>query len=370
MAAQRDFYEVLGVSKTANAKELKSAYHNLAMKLHPDYNKEPDADEKFREVQNAYDVLSDEQKRSIYDQYGPEALNAPAGFPGGYNTGDLFSDLFSTLFEQQMGGRRGRSAGVQGDHLREDIELTLEEVALGVEKTIRYRCMEVCEPCQGSGAQPGTSAETCPQCQGEGQVSFYERIGPIQVSRSQSCPRCRGNGKIIASPCTACNGNGRVRTTREIKRKIPAGVETGQRMDIQGAGDSGLRGGPPGDLRLVFYVKDHPLFERQGNNLFSKAAISFATATLGGAIQVPLVNGEQEHLTIPEGTPSGKIFKVPGAGIPDLHGRGKGDLFIELQVDVPTKLSAEQRELLKQFAASLGEKVPEKKGFVERLFGN
>ena len=271
-----------------------------------------------------------------------------------------------------MGGaRRGaRQVGVRGDDLREDIELSLEEVALGAEKTIRYRAMEICEPCQGSGAQPGTSAETCPQCQGEGQVAFSERMGPFQFTRSQPCPRCRGNGKVIASPCTSCNGNGRVRKTKEMKRKIPAGIDTGLRMQVTGAGDAGMRGGPAGDLYLVFYVKDHPVFERQGNNLYSKALISFATATLGGAAHVPLINGEQEALTIPEGTPSGKVFKVPGAGIPDLNGRSKGDLYVELQVEVPTKLSAEQRDLLKQFAASLGEKTPEKKGFVERLFGN
>ncbi|HLK58160.1 MAG TPA: molecular chaperone DnaJ [Chthonomonadaceae bacterium] len=373
MASHRDYYEVLGVSQTASADELKRAYRNLAKKLHPDVNKDPDAGEKFREVQNAYDVLSDDRKRSLYDQYGAEGLNGPEGFPGGFDMGsNLFNDLFGALYEQQTGGgRRSRaSAGVRGDDLREDIELTLEEVALGVEKTIRYRCMETCEVCQGSGAQAGTSAEVCPQCRGEGQVAFSERMGPFQFTRTQPCPRCRGNGKVIASPCATCTGNGRVRKTREIKRKIPTGVETGQRMQVPGAGDAGMRGGPPGDLYLVFYVKDHPNFERQGNNLYSKVGVSFATAALGGSVQAPLINGETEQLTIPEGTQSGKVFKVPGAGIPDLNGRGKGDLYIELQVEVPTKLTPEQRELLKQFALSLGEKPSEKKGVLERLFGN
>ena len=278
------------------------------------------------------------------------------------------------FFGQQTGARRGPSAEtvLRGDDLREDMELTLEEVANGVEKTIRFPRMETCDTCHGNGAKPGTNPDTCPQCQGAGQVRFSQNTLLGTFHSQQPCNRCRGTGKIIASPCGTCSGAGRLRRPRERSVKIPAGADTGMRLRLIGEGDAGERGGPAGDLYLVLYVKDHELFERRANDLFTEVPISFARAALGGTIQIPIINGV-EDLKIPEGTQSGQTFTLRGKGIPDINGRGKGDEHVVVHVQVPTKLTAEQREILKQFAATTGEKTSEshEKGTIlGRLFGH
>ena len=375
MAAQtRDFYEVLGVSKTASGEELKRAYRNLAKKYHPDVSKEPDAKERFQEIQEAYDTLNDENKRQRYDRFGPEGVNGGAGgFEGGFGGGTV-NDIFDIFFQQATGGARRAPTGpvaVRGDDLREDLELTLEEAATGIEKTLKFRRMEICDTCQGSGAKPGTSPETCSQCQGQGQMRFTQNTFLGTFQSVQECSRCHGSGKIVPTPCETCRGAGRVRKMRERSVKVPAGVDTGMRMPLVGEGDAGERGGPAGDLYLVLYVKDHELFERRGNDLFAEIPISFAKATLGDTIQVPVING-MEELKVPEGTQPGHTFTLRGKGIPDVHNRNKGDLHIVIQVEVPTKLNQEQRNLLKSFAESLGEKPPhhdgDGKGLLGRLF--
>ncbi|HZO88601.1 MAG TPA: molecular chaperone DnaJ [Chthonomonadaceae bacterium] len=376
MAAQpRDYYEVLGVSRTASAEELKRAYRNLAKKYHPDLNKAPDAAEKFKEIQAAYDVLSDENKRRQYDRYGQEGLNGVGaeGFPGGFGAGmgGPFGDIFDIIFGAQTAGRGAGSHVVQGDDLREDLELTLEEVATGVEKTIRFPRMETCDTCKGSGARPGTNADTCPQCRGAGQIQFTQNTILGTFHSTQTCTRCHGTGRVITSPCATCSGSGRVRKIRERPVKVPAGVDTGMRLRLIGEGDAGERGGPAGDLYLVIYVRDHEIFERRGNDLYCEVPISFARAALGDTIQVPVINGTEE-LKIPEGTQSGQTFTLRGRGLPDFHGRGKGDEYVIVKVQVPTKLTPEQRELLKQFAATMGEHLHdgENKGILGRLFGH
>jgi molecular chaperone DnaJ len=375
VAQQRDYYEILGVSQEASASEIKTSYRNLAKKYHPDYNRESDAADRFKEIQTAYDVLSDETKRQRYDRYGHEGVQGAPGFPGGFDVGENpLSDIFDIFFGQQTGTRRSSgstSTTVRGDDLRENLVLTLEEAATGVEKTIKFRRMDTCDTCRGSGARPGTSADTCPQCQGSGQLRFQQNTLLGVFTSSQTCTRCRGTGKMIANPCGDCSGSGRVRKMRERTVKIPAGADNEMRLRVPGEGDSGERGGPSGDLYVVLYIQEHKVFDRRGNDLICKVPISFARAALGGTIEVPVIHGV-EDLRIPEGTQSGETFTLRGQGIPEIHGRGKGDLHVTLHVQVPSKLTAEQRELLKQFAASLGEQHldNDSKGLLGKLFGH
>jgi molecular chaperone DnaJ len=376
MEQKRDYYETLGVARTASAEEIKRAYRNQARKLHPDVNKAPDAEARFKEVTEAYEVLSDDTKRRTYDRFGHEGINgaagfgaasgfgAGAGFPGG--VGDIFDIFFGT-----GGGRSAASGSMaeRGDDLRVDLEITLEEAAKGAEKTVRYVHLANCETCSGTGARPGTSAETCSQCKGTG----YERrtqqtlLGVIQTT--QPCTRCRGAGTTIATPCTDCSGAGRLRRTREKKVKIPIGIDTGQRLRIAGEGDAGIRGGDPGDLYVSIHVKPHDTFERRGNDLYMPASISFATAALGGTIHVPTLYGD-EKLDIPEGTQNGEVFQLKDKGIPDINGRGKGKLYVTVRVLVPKKLSNDQKNTLRQWARTLGEEVHahEEKGLFGRFF--
>ncbi|MDW8208112.1 MAG: molecular chaperone DnaJ [Chloroherpetonaceae bacterium] len=373
VAQPRDYYEVLGVSRNASPEELKRAYRNLARKYHPDVNKAPDAAEKFKEIQAAYEVLSDENKRRQYDRYGHEGVNGGVdagfgGFPGG--VGDIFDIFFGG-----MGVRTGASTTVvRGDDLREDLELTLEEVAAGVEKTIRFHRMETCDTCQGSGSRPGTSADVCPQCHGAGQIRFSQATLLGTFHSTQTCTRCRGAGRVVTTPCAACSGSGRVRRLRERTVKIPAGADTGMRLRLVGEGDAGERNGPAGDLYLVIHVLDHPVFERHGNDIVCEVPISFARAALGGTIEIPVLGGREE-LKIPEGTQSGQRFTLRGKGIPDINGRGKGDQHVIVTVQVPTRLTAEQRQLLRQFAATMGEQIHDPHdhrpgGILGRIFGN
>jgi molecular chaperone DnaJ len=372
MASQaRDYYDILGVSKSASAEELKRAYRNLARKFHPDVNRSPDAAEKFKEIQEAYDTLSDESKRRQYDRFGPAGLNggmagAPGGFSGGFES--PLNDIFDIFFNQGSGPRTAQPA--RGDDLREDLELTLEEVATGVEKTIRFQRMESCDTCQGSGARPGSGPETCPQCSGSGQVRFTQNTLLGTFSAAQPCSRCRGTGRIVANPCGTCAGTGRIKKMRERSVKIPAGIDTGQRLRLVGEGDAGERGAQSGDLYLFIYVKDHEVFERRGNDLYCEAPISFARAALGDTIRIPVLGGT-EDLKIPEGTQPGQVFTLKGKGLPDINGRGKGDQYVLVKVQVPTRLTHEQKELLRQFALSTGEQIQtsENKGILGRIFG-
>jgi molecular chaperone DnaJ len=370
MAAQsRDYYEVLGVERNAAADVIKRAYRKQAMKYHPDVCKDADAADRIKEINTAYEVLSDESKKARYDRFGPEGVNQPEGF-GGFGGDSPFVDIFETIFGQQMGGRGSRSTVVRGDDLRYDMELTLEEAVLGAEKSIKFQRMESCDACGGNGAKPGTDAAVCPQCQGEGQVKFIQETMIGRMTARQTCPRCKGNGRVIASPCVACSGAGRMRKSRDRSVKVPAGVDTGMKMPLRGEGDAGERGGPAGDLYLVFHVKDHELFERRDNDLYCEVNISFTNAALGAVIHVPIINGIEE-LRIPEGTQSGQTFTLRGKGAPDVNGRGKGDEHVIVNVAVPTRLTAEQRDLLKQFADSMGDKTPEheNRSLFSRLFG-
>lgn len=369
MSAQsQDLYEKLGVTRNASADEIKRAYRTLARKYHPDFNREPDAADKFKEVQGAYEVLSDEAKRERYDRYGEAGLNPNAAGGAGFSGVD-FGDIFGSFFDDFMGGGRrgGASSEVRGDDLREDIELTLEEVASGVEKTIKFQRLETCEPCSGSGAKPGTSVETCPQCRGAGQIRFTQNTLLGTFHTTQACPRCRGKGSTIASPCASCSGTGRSRKMVERSIKIPAGADTGMRLRLAGEGDSGANGGEHGDLYLFIHVREHALFERRGNDVYAKIPVSFPTLALGGTIQIPIVGGVEE-MRVPEGTQSGHEFAVKGKGLPDIRGRKVGDLYVTVNASVPKSLSPEQKELLQRFAETLGEHPEGQKGFFERLF--
>lgn len=366
VAETRDFYEILGVARTAGAEDIKKAYRNLARKFHPDVNREEDAAEKFKEIQRAYDTLSDEGKRRQYDQFGAEGPGMNG--MGGAGFGDIFDIFFN------MGGMGGAAQGQQvarGDDLREDLELTLEEVATGVEKTVKFRRFETCDTCTGSGAQPGTQTDTCPQCHGTGQIRFAQNTFLGTFQGSQTCTKCRGTGKIIPNPCTTCSGTGRQRKMRERTFKVPAGTPHGLRLRLVNEGDAGERGGPSGDLYLVLHVLEHDVFERDGNNLYMEVPISFAKAALGDTLKIPQIVGSEEELKIPEGTQSGQTFTMRGKGLPDINGRGKGDLNVVVRVQVPTKLTQEQRELLRQFASTTGENLHqnEDKGILGRIFG-
>jgi molecular chaperone DnaJ len=374
MAAQsRDFYEVLGVSKSASAEEIKRAYRNLAKKFHPDVNKEADAVDKFKELQTAYGVLSDDGKRRQYDRFGEAGVTGgAAGFPGGFGSADdLFGDLFATIFQDAGGGgRRQSSTVIQGDDVAVELEITLDDAVLGSEKVIRYPRLEVCDTCHGSGSQPGTKPDECSQCHGSGKMRYTQRTPFMNFVTEQTCTRCGGTGKVILNPCGKCN-HGRVRKTRERSIRIPAGVDTGRRIHLPGEGDAGALGGPAGDCYVVIIVKEHSIFERHDNDLYCKVEVSFARAALGGAIEVPVVGGTEE-IKLPEGTQSGQEFLLRGKGVPDLRGRGRGDQHVFIQVQVPTKLTPEQRALLQQFAATMGEKIDTHsngKGLLGRILG-
>lgn len=369
MPASRDYYEILGVNPTASQDDIKRAYRNLARKYHPDANASPDATDRFKEIQAAYEVLSDDEKRDQYNNLGHEAFTGNgSGFPDGFGA-NPFGDIFEMFFNQGSGQRNARDVA-RGDDLREDIEISLEEAAAGADKTIRYARMETCESCKGSGASPGSEAETCPQCRGQGTVTFNRNTILGTVQTIQTCSRCRGTGKVILSPCHICSGNGRVRAVTERSVKIPAGVESGQKMRINGTGDAGERGGPAGDLYIVIHVLNHKLFERHGNDIVCEVKISFARATLGGEIHIPVLNGTEE-LKLEEGTQPGQVYTLRGKGIPDLNGRGKGDQHVVIKVQIPTHLTHEQRTLMEQIAETLGEthEAQEHPGLLGRLFG-
>ncbi len=342
--AKRDYYEVLGVSRTANDAEIKRSYRTLAVKFHPDKNPDdPHAEEKFKECAEAYAVLSDAQKRAAYDRYGHQAGGAGGFDPGFSNIEDIF-DLFG--FGDMFGGRgRTRSTVQRGSDLRYDLEITLEDAANGKDEKLQIPRLEKCEPCEGSGAEPGTSPEPCVSCGGRGQTQYQQ--GFFSVMRT--CPNCRGAGKIVRNPCKECRGEGRIEKEKALEIKIPAGVETGSRLRVSGEGEAGVNGGPSGDLFVVIHVAEHETFERQGANLYSAVPITFAQAALGAEIKVRTLEGEEE-LKIPAGTQTGTVFRIKSQGMPALGGRGKGDLFVAVTLITPKTLTKEQRKVLEQLA--------------------
>lgn len=354
---KRDFYEVLGVSRTASEQELKSAYRKLAMQYHPDRNPgNKEAEEKFKEAAEAYGVLSNAELRARYDRFGHAGVGqAGQGAWGAADFGgfeDILGDLFSDFFG---GGRRSRGGAQRGADLRYDLELTLEQAAEGHKTKIVIPRYESCETCKGSGAAAGSTAETCSLCGGAGQVRFQQ--GFFSVSRT--CHQCRGTGRVIANYCRTCQGAGRVEREHAIELKIPAGVDTGARLRVTGEGEPGAQGGPRGDLYVFIQVRDHDLFERQGTNLYVNVPVTFAQSALGAEVRVPTLDGE-ETLTIPEGTQTGSVFRLKGKGIVSLQDQGRGDLFVVVTVLTPTKLNREQRKLIEQLAA-LDEKQQQNK---------
>lgn len=343
--AKRDYYEVLGISRSASDSEIKKAYRALAVKYHPDKN--PDdaaAEERFKECAEAYAVLSDPQKRASYDRFGHAAGAGASSFdPGFSNIEDIF-DMFG--FGDMFGSRTGRRASVQrGSDLRYDLEITLKDAANGKEEKLNIPRLEKCAECSGSGAEKGTTAETCITCQGSGQTRYQQ--GFFSVMRT--CSNCQGRGQIIRTPCKTCRGAGRVENEKTLEIKIPAGVETGSRLRVSGEGEAGVNGGPPGDLFVVIHVKEHEVFERQGANLYSAVPITFAQAALGADIQVKTLDGT-EALKIPAGTQTGTVFRIKSQGMPALGGRGRGDLFVAVTLITPKTLTKEQRKLLEQLA--------------------
>jgi molecular chaperone DnaJ len=347
---KRDYYEVLGVQRGASEQEIKSAYRKLALQYHPDRNPDnPGAEEKFKECSEAYAILADTEKRSMYDRYGHAGVgNAGAGAGFDPTVFQDFSDIFGEFFgfgDLFGGGRtgRGRSRVQRGADLREDITIEFEEAVFGAEKKVSYRRHELCDTCKGSGSAAGKAPVSCRTCGGRGQVRYQQ--GFFSVART--CPACQGAGSVISDPCTKCKGEGRVVQPKTVEAKIPAGVEDETRIRFTGLGEAGLHSGPAGDLYLVLHVKDHPFFERQGNDLHCVVPVSFTQAALGAEIKVPTLEGEH-NLKVPESTQSGTVLKLRNKGVPVLNGHGKGDLFVEVRVQTPSKLTKRQRELLEE----------------------
>jgi molecular chaperone DnaJ len=356
--SKRDYYEVLGISRTAGDVEIKSCYRKLAMKYHPDRNPgDKAAEEKFKEAAEAYAILADPEKRSLYDRFGHAGVSSAAAAGGGFDPSTFsgFEDLFGNLgdifgFGDMFGGGRRRGGAQRGADLRYDLEIGFEESATGVETPIQIPRQENCETCNGSGAAAGSSPAVCPQCRGQGQVRFQQ--GFFTVART--CPQCRGAGRIVTNPCQTCRGAGRVSKDRKITVKIPAGIASGQQLRLQGEGESGTAGGPAGHLYVVVHVQEHEFFRRDGQHLFCEIPVNFTTLALGGEIQVPTLNGT-ENVKIQEGTQTGTTLRLRGKGMPDVNGSGRGDLFATVQVQTPKKLNKEQRRIIEQLAAALPE---------------
>lgn len=365
MANKRDYYEVLGVSRDATQEEIKKAYRRLAREAHPDVNKDdPRAEEKFKEINEAYEVLSDPQKRAAYDRFGHAATDPSyAANAEGFDFGGFegFGDIFEMFFGG--GGARRRSGPQRGGDLRYDLEISFEEAAFGLETTIEVPRTEACAACRGSGAKSGTAVQTCPVCRGSGQVQFAQTTAFGRFVNVRTCDRCRGEGRVIETPCPECQGRGRVRRTRKINVKIPPGVDNGFRLRVPGEGEAGVRGGPPGDLYVYLYVKPHHSFKREGDDIHTEVELTFAQAALGTTLRVETLDGPAE-LKIPEGTQTGTVFRLRGRGVPRLRGSGRGDHLVRVVVRTPTRLTSEQRELLRRLAEL---EEAQEKGFFGRV---
>ena len=363
----RDPYETLGVSRSAPVEEIKTSYRKLAMKYHPDRNPgNAEAEESFKEISQAYDILIDADKRAAFDRYGYAAFQGAGGGAGFHDPFDLFREVFGAggggIFEHFFGGGSGGADQARGADLRYDLEIKLEEAARGVEKEIEIGKTGRCSACGGSGGGPGAHLHTCPTCRGRGQVIASR--GFFQVA--QPCPRCHGAGEMFDHPCKVCRGDGRAEATTRIKLKIPAGIEDGSRLRSSGNGEAGVRGAASGDLYVVIHIREHAIFARDGDDLFCEMPVSFVTAALGGEINVPTLEGKAA-LKVPAGTQNGTVFKLRGKGMPHLRGSGQGQLLVRAVVEVPTKLTTEQRRKLEEFAESCGDQnAPMTRGFLER----
>ncbi len=371
MSSKQDYYELLGLPKSATADEIKKAYRRLARQHHPDVNPDDEAaEERFKELNEAYEVLGDQNKRQVYDMYGHDGLNGRGGAQDFGGFGDLggFGDIFDVFFGGNARG--GRRAEETGNDLRFDMELTLEDVASGLEKEISISRLGRCKPCNGSGAKPGTSVDTCGQCRGTGQVRRSQQTIIGSFSTVTVCPACGGRGRAVKDPCNECRGQGRARETVTVNIRIPAGVETGTSIRMRGEGDAGPQGAQSGDLYVVIHVKKHARFERRNNDLICEIPLSFVQATLGAEVEVPTISGT-EKLEIPEGTQTGATFKLRSKGLPDINSGAKGDEYVVVRMITPTKLNDEQRRRLKEFGESLGEDAfhHHDKSFFEKLFG-
>jgi molecular chaperone DnaJ len=372
MATKRDYYEILGVDKKSSSEEIKAAYRKLAMQYHPDRNKATDAEEKFKEISEAYAVLSDQNKRQQYDQFGHSGIDmrysqedifrgvdfedilrdfGVGGFGGGRG-GDIFNMFF-------RGGGGRREGPRRGSDMLYELAIEFEEAASGKKVELEVPRTEACEVCHGSGARPGTSPKTCPACHGSGQVNRTQNTPFGRFMTTSTCGTCRGDGNVIDSPCTTCHGSGMVQKKRKLEVKIPPGVDSGSRLRVSGEGEAGQKGGPTGDLYVEIYVKSHKLFVRNENDIIMESTISFTQAALGDEIIVPTLDGKAS-MKIPPGTQNGQVFRLRGKGFPDLHRSGKGDELVKIKVEVPTKLTDKQKQLLKEFAEISGEKIRKK----------
>lgn len=374
--SKRDYYEVLGVSKDASEKEIKKAFRKKAMEYHPDRNQNSkEAEEKFKEVNEAYEILSDPQKRETYDRFGHAGFdpNAGGGFSGGFgggfsgdfsDLGDIFGDMFGGMFG---GGRSRRQGPTKGADLRYSMSISFEEAAFGTEKEIKIRRDEECDECHGTGAKPGTSPKTCPDCNGTGQIRKAIRTPLGSMMQQTTCPRCNGTGEIIETPCSKCQGRKTISVEKTIKVKIPAGISDESTLRMQGDGQPGKKGGPRGDLFIHIDVRPHPLFVRDGNDVWLEVPISIVQATLGDELEVPTLDSKIKY-KIPEGTQTGTVFRIKGKGIPYLRATGRGDQLIRVKVEIPKNLNDKQKELLKEFGNTLGESSQEhKKSFWDKV---
>lgn len=373
--SKRDFYEILGVSRGASADEIKKAYRKKAKELHPDRNKDnPNAETQFKEVGEAYDVLKDADKRAAYDRFGHTAFEGGMGGgarPGGPGQGDFasaFSDVFDDLFGDFMGGQRGGAGGRQraarGSDLRYNLKVTLEEAYAGLSRSITIPTSVSCSNCNGTGAEGGAEPVTCPTCSGMGKVRAQQGFFTVE----RTCPTCAGMGQIVKNPCATCGGSGREQKEKSLSVNIPAGVETGTRIRLSGEGEAGLRGGPPGDLYIFIEVADHALFQRDGLDLFCRVPVSMVTAALGGEVEVPTIDGGRSRVKVPEGSQSGRQMRLRSKGMPALRGTAKGDMYIELAVETPVKLTSEQKALLRQFEdSSARSNNPASSGFFDKV---
>ncbi len=370
--AKRDFYDVLGVSRSASPDEIKKAYRKKAKELHPDRNAEnPQAETQFKEANEAYEVLKDAEKKAAYDRFGHAAFEGgmgggggprPGGHPGQGDFASAFSDVFDDLFGDFMGGRGGpggRQRATRGADLRYNLRITLEEAFSGLQKTINVPSSVQCESCDGSGAESGSEPTICPTCSGMGKVRAQQGFFTVE----RTCPTCGGLGQIVQNPCKVCHGQGRVHRDRSLSVNIPAGVETGTRIRLAGEGEAGMRGGPAGDLFIFIEVEKHDLFEREGNDLFCRVPVSMTAAALGGDIEVPTIDGGRSRVKIPAGSQSGRQMRLRGKGMPALRGGPAGDMFIELAVETPVNLTARQKELLREFEDLSEENNPQSSSF-------
>ena len=374
MSEKRDYYEVLGVSKDADAKEIKKAYRKLAMKYHPDKNPgDKAAEEKFKEINEAYEVLSDEEKRSTYDRFGHDGLNGQAGFGGGQGFGGFggsggfggFEDIFGDIFGSSFGGFGGsggssrRRGPRRGADIRQSVTIKFEEAAFGKKIKVKINRSEECDECHGSGAKPGTTKKTCPTCHGSGTVQSVQRTPFGNIASQRTCSTCNGEGEINESPCNKCHGKGSVRKTKTIEVDIPAGIDDGQMIKLSGQGEVGEKGGPRGDLYIVVNVQKHDIFTREGYDVYIEMPIRFTQAALGDKLEVPTLDGKVSY-TLPEGTQTGTVFRLREKGIPKLRSNSRGDQYVKVIIDTPKKLNDEQKELLRKFDESCGNKVHEK----------